>query len=176
MSRGKQIKIKKVKKMCNVKNACFIAQSAHIIPIMGKLNDDMIEKISRYVGEGLFYQQAADIVGVDRITIYTWKRKGKEDISNGNSDTLHAKLAIALKKAESERELACIAKIREDESWQSKAWLLERRYSERWVKRDHIQVEHGVKRDDAKVLRGILGNMTDEDFQHALEQAGIESE
>ena len=44
----------------------------------------------------------------------------------------------AVKEAEQTAELACLAEIRQDGSWQSKAWVLERRYPERWGRKDRL--------------------------------------
>ena len=138
-----------------------------------KLNKEMIDKICGYISQGLFYVQAANLSGVCEATFYEWKRKGEEAQSKGEENN-YTEFLKALKEADAKQELECIKKIKIDDSWQSKAWLLERRHGDRWGKREQLNINHGVQKEDAKILRGILGNMTDEDFEHALNQAGVE--
>ncbi len=50
-----------------------------------------------------------------------------------------------IKKAQSECQMYCLDFIMKDKSWQSKAWLLERRFPDRWAKKDMTINENNEK-------------------------------
>lgn len=80
--------------------------------------------VLNYVRNGLPIAQACLAAGVAHSTFRSWKQSNQS-------------LSIALKKAESEFELKHIQNItvHASESWQASAWILERKFPERYAKR-----------------------------------------
>lgn len=80
-----------------------------------KYNDLTVEKICGFIKTGVPSKHAAIASGISEPTFYRWIRERE------SFDSL-------IKKAESERLASLVLTIRQDRSWQSKAWLLERLY------------------------------------------------
>lgn len=80
--------------------------------------------VLNYVRNGLPIAQACLAAGVSARTFREWKK-------------VSPPLSAALKKAESEFELKHIQNINvhASESWQASAWILERKFPERYAKR-----------------------------------------
>ena len=141
-----------------------------------KLNDELINKIAKYIGEGLHNTTVCSIVGINESGFYGWINKAKEDEEKkmNASTSVFIRFKQALKAAEAKREAEWVKKIHDDPNWQSKAWLLERRFKERWAKDDiTLRLKHGVDEKSAAEIRKVLMSMTDEDVRHALKQATI---
>ena len=93
-----------------------------------KLNDRMIDVISRALELGASRKVAAEAAGVHVSTLYAYLAKGKEEDS-GKYRELHDRI----KKAESNCCLRALSKIQQaamEGKWQAACWLLERRYPE----------------------------------------------
>lgn len=99
-----------------------------------KLTPELAEKIASYISTGNYASVVCGLVGITETTYYSWLEKGRKAKSGKYLEFLES-----IKKAEAAREAKWIKDIDGDPSWQSKAWLLERRYSERWGKKDIIK-------------------------------------
>ena len=86
--------------------------------------DSIIEAIAKFVP----YTMVADAHQIDRSTLYDWINKGLEDLKNGHKTTL-ARFSYTLKKRECEGVCQLLDDVKEGvKSWQSRAWILERRF------------------------------------------------
>jgi transposase-like protein len=101
-----------------------------------KLTKELVRDIAEAVSEGMTYTLAAQLHGVTRKTLYNWLKAGEDaDDESPEAEFLHA-----LKKAEAEGALASLRRVRAGGmSWQSSAWILERRYRDDYAaqKIDH---------------------------------------
>lgn len=99
---------------------------------MGKPKDKQLvtDVVLNYVRSGLFVEQACLAAGVGVTTFRTWRR---EDQS----------LSAALKKAEAEFERTHIQNITTHaaKDWKASAWMLERKYPQRYAKREAPEVK-----------------------------------
>lgn len=100
---------------------------------------DMIEKVSTVARDVFFMEPTACLIGVARRTIYRWLKIGKQEIdlrSRGKEpDTTkdnYVDFVNALMTARHTREKELIQEIQDNKAWQSKAWLLERAFPDRW--------------------------------------------
>lgn len=93
-----------------------------------KLTQDGIRTAIKYCREGLPDCQIAAILGVTRETYSRWVNHPKTENQR--------QLAHALKKADAEREANLVSRIMRasDDTWQAAAWLLERKYPERYAR------------------------------------------
>jgi transposase len=105
-----------------------------------KLTPDLAEKIANYISTGNYASVVCGLVGITETTYYSWLEKGRKAKSGKYLEFLES-----IKKAEAAREAKWIKDIDGDPSWQSKAWLLERRYPERWGKKETHVFEGGDK-------------------------------
>jgi len=94
------------------------------------MTDEKITDILRTVALGIWPDRAARIHGISAATMRKHKQR-------------HPEFVTALEKAESEAESSIHGKILKamDKSWQAAAWMLERRWPNRYAKREpEVQV------------------------------------
>lgn len=101
-----------------------------------KLTPELQAKLVEYISAGNYDCVACGLVGINPSTYYRWLQLGKEAKSGKYREFYNA-----IKKAAAAREASWIKYIDSDPSWQSKAWLLERRYPERWSKKETRTIE-----------------------------------
>lgn len=83
---------------------------------------------------GNYQETAATYAGIAVGTFYRWMEMGLNQ-----KEGKYREFYDAVKKAESDAEVRDIALIEKDESWQSKAWRLERKHFERWGRKEHFE-------------------------------------
>jgi len=96
-----------------------------------KFTPATVGKFCRAVADGLPYKSAAAAAGISHETVCQWQRQFPEF-----SDAVQ----LALAKA----EVALVRLIRRAAAkgnWKASAWLLERRYPERWGRRDRLHAQ-----------------------------------
>lgn len=98
-----------------------------------KLNQEMIEKAYKYIAAGNYVETVCEYLGISKNTWYVWLRKGEKQ-----KQGVYRDFYDAIKKAEAEAEMRNVAIIQKaaQDTWQAAAWFLERKYPERWGKRD----------------------------------------
>lgn len=99
---------------------------------MGKPMDKQLvtDVVLNYVRSGLFIQQACLAAGVSMRTFQEWRQKDP-------------RLSASLKKAEAEFERTHIQNITTHaaKDWKASAWMLERKYPQRYAKREAPEVK-----------------------------------
>jgi hypothetical protein len=107
-----------------------------------KLTPALEKAILAAVARGMGYDRAAAACGIDRGTFRVWRE-------------CNPAFSIALEKAEAAGEDACLARIEQagmSGVWKADAWLLERRYPERYGRRETVKVVN-----EQPVLREYIG-------------------
>ena len=101
-----------------------------------KLNDAVQTAIVNALRAGNYLETAVKYAGIDKKTAYNWIARGQKGEPRYQA-FLHA---IEKAQADSEaRDVAIIAKASETQ-WQASAWRLERKFPDRWGRRDHMIV------------------------------------
>lgn len=110
-----------------------------------KLTQDGIRTALRLCRAGLPDCQIAAALGVSKETYSRWINHPKTDNQN--------QLRQQLKKADAGREAALVTRIMRasDDTWQAAAWLLERRYPERYAKPVRPVEDRSAERDDERI-------------------------
>lgn len=105
---------------------------------------------------GNHFSTACEFAGIPPATGQEWLMRGNGTHGSRKSTPQLASFASAIKKAQSDAEVACVAQIKSaaSTSWQAAAWWLERKYPDKWAQSHQVNV---------KVKAEI------EDFLHALE-------
>jgi hypothetical protein len=98
-----------------------------------KLTPELQEEIIAQIKIGNYHHVACASVGISKGTFYRWLEKG-EAMSEG----IYRDFYDAIKKAEHRSESSALVRLRGDESWQSEAWFLERRFPDRWGRKDSL--------------------------------------
>ena len=110
-----------------------------------KLTKDGIKTALRLCRAGLPDCQIAAVLGVSKETYSRWINHPKTDNQN--------QLRQQLKRADAEREAALVTRIMRasDDTWQAAAWLLERRYPDRYAKPVRPVEDRSAERDDERI-------------------------
>jgi len=103
-----------------------------------KLTPETANRIVQAVKAGATYDVAARAAGVSEATLYGWKARGAREGTGQYFEFLER-----VKRAEAEGELALMGHVATAMSttWQAAAWMLERRWPDRWGRRDRVNVE-----------------------------------
>ena len=134
-----------------------------------KLTTELIEKISTEIENGSYQKVAARKCGVGESTFYGWMEKAE-----GGVDGQFKELLESVKKASAVAESRAIQTILADDSWQSKAWYLERRFPERWGRKDRLNANHTV---EPKVVFHTIKQMSEQEWNevHGTETKELNS-
>lgn len=101
-----------------------------------KLTPEVQERLLTAIRQGLKYDTACALAGITYHTMRNWMIAGES-----TKDGIYFNFFTALKKAEAEAEEELIKSIRNagHREWQANAWILERRYPERWARRERSE-------------------------------------
>lgn len=108
------------------------------------MTDEMKAKIVKAVRLGLWPDRAAEMHGIKPSTMRNERRRDPE-------------FATALKEAEATAEASVHGKILRhmDKQWTACAWMLERRWPERWAKREIVTSTESADRLAAKLRAAV---------------------
>ena len=87
----------------------------------------LANQICDYVSKGIPMRQAAQSLGISESTFHRWRRD-KEEFS----EMIDQAIGVS--------EARLISEISVNEDWRAKAWILERRFPDRWSKREQIDM------------------------------------
>lgn len=131
-----------------------------------KLTPGWIKKFVKYIRQGTPAKIACMACGVDESTYYRWLREARD----GQND-LAVRLAAEVEKAEPEFEAAVLRRIYaaadHPRSWQAGAWLLERKFPDRYGKT--VMVKHQVERELSKALDLLKERLNADEYTRVLE-------
>ena len=104
-----------------------------------KLNDARLKKVVDGITAGLPYDTACALAGIHYTTFLNWMKRGEEEKTGE-----FFKFFEEVKKAEAIAESVHIKNIKDagrNGVWQADAWMLERRYPEKWGKKEQVKQE-----------------------------------
>lgn len=105
------------------------------MPRRTKLTKELCDEICRYIEMGNYIDRSCEAVGINPSTFYTWKKKGKRGIEP------YATFLKRVEKVEAKAEmkhLGIIHDVAEGGNWLASAWILERKYPNRFGKREQM--------------------------------------
>ncbi len=135
-----------------------------------KLTDELSERICRYLRLGTYVETAAACVGIHKDTFYDWLKRGGKGVEP------YAEFVKAVERAMAEseaRDLGIIGKAAETQ-WQAAAWRLERRFPEKYGRRDATKIDATVDVDVR--AKGSLGAKLAKLLGDAGEAAAVKSD
>ncbi len=130
-----------------------------------KLTPEVQERIVSAIRAGNYAQVAARYAGIGETTYYEWMKRGRAARSGK-----FAEFQKAIKKAEGEAEVRCVALIHKhmEGNWQAAMTYLERKFPDRWARTNRIKVDLnsleilqdtlGVSKED---LNELIGSVDD---------------
>lgn len=105
-----------------------------------KLTPQLINDAVKLLKGGSYISTVCEFIGIDTSTWYRWIREGKKAKTGIKNHFYHA-----IKKAEAEAEIRMVTEIQkiaeENKTWQALAWMLERKYPERWGRKDKVSAD-----------------------------------
>ena len=109
-----------------------------------KLTPDVQKRVVEAIRAGNYKEVAARYAGIGESTFYEWLKRG------ASHRVGYVEFAEAVKNAEAEAEVRDVALIEKAamENWTAAAWRLERRYPDRWGRRER----HEITGEDGKEL------------------------
>lgn len=147
-----------------------------------RLTKAIREKIYQGIRLGLPYERAAQLAGIHQSTFYMWKRKGML-----KKAPIYIKFLEELKKAEVEGEAAAINEIvkaargsdKRPAQWQAAAWMLERRFPDRWARIQKLELSWqnevvNLVRNGVVTFDDVSEELGDELARELFESAGIQ--
>lgn len=133
-----------------------------------KLTPELQAKIAGAIAAGNYQETACELAGIHPSTFYLWMARGE----GGRKP--YSEFFEAIKKAEAAAEAKRIQQITKasDTDWKAAAWYLERRYPDRWGRRDRVsaEIEHSgevVKREEISIEQTLT---TDPESAELLKQ------
>jgi len=97
-----------------------------------KLTPDLLKEFEKLVYSCEFLTTICDYVGIDRKTYYNWMNRGEQE-----EGTIFSDFFYTIKKALAAVRIKILQEIREGaQGWQSKCWIMERRWFDDWGIKD----------------------------------------
>lgn len=121
-----------------------------------KFTPERIETLLRHIAEGNYIDTACRLADVDYTTIRHWVMLGERD-GKGQYWEFAKQLKLAEAQAEADR-VASIIKAGKFDDWKANAWYLERKYPERWGKKEFMDANiksHHTETQELKIEQQI---------------------
>lgn len=110
------------------------------MPRKPKLNQVFIERAADLLRTGCFQKNVCELLGVAEQTWYRWLREGQAAEKGIKRDFYEA-----VNAANAEAEINLVAELQrvahEEKEWRAVAWMLERKFPERWARKDRTKAE-----------------------------------
>lgn len=149
-----------------------------------KLTPELQEDVLKVIRSGNYIETACAYVGINKSTFYDWLKRGAREkdrlaknprarVRKDEQPFVDFSNAVEKALAHAEiRDVAIIGKAAE-ENWQAAAWRLERKFPDRWGRKDKYALEHSGK-DGGPIETSHkeeldLSNLTDKELEQ-LEQ------
>ena len=118
-----------------------------------KLTPELQEDILKIIRSGNYIETACAFVGINKSTFYDWLKRGarEKDRLEKNprarirkSEKIYVEFSNAVEKALAHAEIRDVAIIGKaaEENWKAAAWRLERKFPERWGRKEKYSLEH----------------------------------
>lgn len=123
------------------------------------LTPELQETIVGALRAGNYLETAAALVGIHHDTLREWVKKGRR--GDPRYEAFSAAVSQAIASAEA-RDLAVIGKAA-GEHWQAAAWRLERRFNDRWGRKNDVSLsgKNGAPPVKMELIIDLDGTATD---------------
>jgi transposase len=137
-----------------------------------KLTPDLTKKIVGVIAAGNYLETAAAYAGLSKVTLYDWMKRGRRELERRNNgekanrrESHYVTFLNAIEKALAQSEAGAVATITKasEDHWQAAAWRLERRFPNKWARRDHHHISGDDVEPEHKSLLDVLLVANDND-------------
>ena len=154
-----------------------------------KLTKEIEEELVRVIRSGNYIETACAYVGINKTTFYDWMKKGAREKDRVEKEPKarvrkemkpFVELSNAIEKALAHAEIRDVAIIGKsaETNWQAAAWRLERKFPDKWGRKDRQYLEHSGKNGEpieTRVTSDIdLSKLSDEEvmqFEHLISKS-----
>jgi transposase len=116
-----------------------------------KLTKDLMDQAEKLLIEGNYTNTVCQYLNIHQSTWYKWLQDGEKQEAG-----LKKEFFDTIKRAEAQAEIRLLDEIRNiakrESSWQANAWMLERKFPDRWSKREKIDLDAHVKRENREEI------------------------
>lgn len=145
-----------------------------------KLTPELQDEIIKVIRSGNYIETACAYVGINKSTFYDWLKRGareKDRLAKNprakvrKSEKPFVDFSNAIEKALAHAEIRDVAIIGKaaEENWQAAAWRLERKFPDRWGRKDKYALEHSGKDggpiETSHTEELDLSNLTDKELE-----------
>jgi hypothetical protein len=127
-----------------------VSQGGRPTKLTATVQDTICEALRR----GCYYETAAALAGISIRTLRNWLRAGaraRDDEAHGRVldpyERLLAEFLVACRQAEAEMEHTALGEISRhgEKEWTAHAWRLERRWPEKYGRRERVNHDHQLQ-------------------------------
>ncbi|WP_373896370.1 hypothetical protein [Virgibacillus sp. CBA3643] len=144
-----------------------------------KLTPEIEQEIIKVVRSGNYVETACAYVGINKTTFYDWLKRGareKDRLAKNHKARMkkdekkYVEFSNAIEKALAYAEIRDVAIIGQaaEDNWTAAAWRLERKFPDKWGRKDKQSIEHSGKDGGAietsHKQQLDLSNLTDEEL------------
>jgi len=132
------------------------------------LDETIRDRLIQAIKLGAFIEHACIYAGINSSTFRLWRKHAQSGLEPYKS------FWEEVQQAESEsivRRIARIEKAGLDGSWQADAWILERKYPDKFGKRDHLKVEADPNAPVEVELQWADGNVLDREKEIIIDNS-----
>lgn len=127
-----------------------------------KLTPEIQDKICDYLKMGNFIDTSCKLVGIHKDTFFEWMKRGRE----AKRKSIYQDFFFAVEEAQGfgeARHVAIVSKAGEFD-WHASAWMLERKFPEKYGRKDKVDLKHDGKieadvdidEEDKEILKGVF--------------------
>lgn len=124
-----------------------------------KLTYDLIDQIAELVRNGNYIETASAVAGINKNSLYRWLKRGAREeerlaknpkLKGKIEEKIYVDFSNAVKKAMAESEADDLENIKKAsrEDWKASAWRLERRFPNRWGRKEKVDIDANMKNEN----------------------------
>jgi len=124
-----------------------------------KLTYELIEQIADLVRNGNYIETASAVAGINKNSLYRWLKRGAREeerlaknpkLKGKIEEKIYVDFSNAVKKAMAESEADDLENIKKAsrEDWKASAWRLERRFPNRWGRKEKVDIDANMKNEN----------------------------
>ena len=123
-----------------------------------KLTSEATEAICSALIRGASKEAAAAAASISLRTFNRWLSRAREE---GAPEEL-TRFADEVEEAMNRAEIHLLEKIRQAEDWRASAWILSRRFPDRWSEKRSVEVSTNDRPDGASMVASMLSQLREE--------------
>ena len=141
------------------------------------LTDEVVNDLVKVIGLGNYFVTAINYAGISESAFYSWKARGEEEIRRlaeiqdktgvvknpARKELIYVEFLESIKKAEAKSEVVAVIEVKSafKEDWKAAMTFLERRFPDRWKRKDRYELTGPDGKDLVPVVVYIPDNGRD---------------